>query len=494
MAFQNLSEKAVAKKLIQKLSVVAKSQGESEEEISSIVSTYGLASIVSEDKLGDSYNLSGRVESTVVFETKNKTLSSLNVSFDFDAKTGKISDEWVYSVPSINKIKAVNTSSGTIEINAIIDIDIYAIVKQEIKYIGVDGLDYEIKSNTKTIDELACATADTFTVVNNIEFGENLTKLISVCPLYNIKKISYQDNYIVIDGEIISEIICLCGENLRKITKTQDFSEEVAMIGAKKDMLIDSCLRLQNVETNYEVFESQNKTNINVSNIFKVNVFGFNKKEVNLIEDLFSTSSETLITSECSNVARFVGLDIVSEKLNVNYDASNGTRIDEIITVNNTSVNVVKSVVEEDILTAEVIVVAEIIFKNYELDGVYSTKVEFPMQITSKAEGAKDVDIRATAEVLNYKNRAGKEVVLSFEVNMLASYFSEELICYVSNAEVGDLRKVDDNMLTIYMPSCDETTFDIAKKLNVKKSELKQQNPDVTEDKMPERVVLYRMQ
>lgn len=493
MVFNFLQEKVVSKKLIKKIETTCKTRISIDENdlVANVLDSFGLASVVAEEKVQDYYNFSGKVDFTVVFENKAKAISSISGSADFSDKTQIPDSEWIFVVPSVLGMKTVKESSTALEVNVNVGIAIYGIRREEIKPLAPLGEGAVSKTKQITLSALTCATADTFNLSDDFEFGECISKLIAVYPSFCINKVTPDENYVTVEGEFSREIICLCGEHVRRYTKTCDFSEEISLLGSKKNSTIDLSLRLQNIENNYEVFADQNKTVVTSAVTFKANAFGFDTKTIETVVDAYSIDTKLLLTTQCTQNTKFVKQEFVSEKLNLSFDSSKLKRIDELVSMGDNVVEIEKAAAEDGVLTLQGKIVAEAIYKNFENDSFCSARLDFPFKLSQRIEPSSDVDIAIYSKCDSFKNKPGKEVVATFNIDLALSLAQNDYDCFVTGAVESERTYPDDNTITIYMPSEDQTLFEVAKELSVRPEFITAQNKDVAEDKLPERIVLY---
>lgn len=493
MVFNFLQEKVVSKRLIKKIETTCKTRISIDEDdlVSNILDSFGIPSIVAEEKVQDYYNFSGKVDFTVIYENKAKVISSVSGSADFSDKTQIPNAEWIFVVPSIVGMKTVKESSSAIEVNISVGISIYGIRKEDIKPLAPLGQDAVCKTKQISLSSLTCATADTFSVSDDFEFGEGISKLIAVYPSFCINKVTPQENYIVVEGELSREIICLCGEHVRRYTKNCDFTEEISLLGARNNSAVDVSLRLQTIENNYEVFADQNKTVITSVVTFKANAFGFDTKTIETVVDAYSIDSKLLLTTQGTQNTRFVKQEFVSEKLNLTFDSSKLKRIDELISLGNNVVEVESAVSEDGMLSLQGRIVAEAIYKNFENDSLCSARLDFPFKTSQRIETSSDVDLVIASKCDSFKNKPGKEVVATFNIDIAVSLSQNDFDCFVTGAVESEREILDDNTITIYMPSENQTLFEVAKELSVRPEFMIAQNKDVEEEKLPERIVLY---
>lgn len=494
MAFNFSEEKIVSKQLLKKHETICSTRitVEEGEAIDKVLDSFATVLITAEERVQDNVQFGGKVDLSVLFETRSKQLSSANGSIDFVDTASVASAEWTFVCPEVKLIRVIKDSENTIEVTVTIENNFYGIKKEAIKPILPSNEGYFEKSREIVLGELACATADSFSLSEEIEINEIISQVVASYPLVSVSRVSSEENYVLVEGEVVREIVYLVGEHVRRYQKIDGFSQEVSMLGAKKGMPIDATLHVQSTDSSLEVFTEQNKSLLRSELNIKVNMFGFKEKQVTLLADIFSDKQKLYLATECVENTRFAEQKYFSDKIEYVFDSSKLKRIDEIVTVSNTRANVEQSVVEDGMMRVSGVITAQVVYKNYERDSYLSSEITVPFETETREAEGRVSEVLAVARCVSFKNKPGKEIALSFEIDMSARYDKQELECFLSDIEILPEEIKNDHAITIFYPGENQSVFDIAKELSISPDQLVAQNTELGEGKLPEKIVIYR--
>ena len=407
---------------------------------------------ISEGKIRIEGNFSG----TTVYLSDIGELKTLNFSLAFYEifESDKISanDDLEYSYKVLSKnIKILNERKINIEIVVEFDIDDYRIEEVEM----VSSLnDSNIQKLEKTIviKEFCTNNSSKAFISEDVNFpekGNDIEILKSSFVLENIeKKISF--NKVLTKAEANVSLIYLCANQIKKFDFKLPVMNFIEIEKINEDNLIDIKYNTKNFSIMNNVVE---KESINCSFEFDICVNVYNKREITVIDDMYSLTNKIEFSkqiayiecmNDCSNDIFEFNEKIDIQNVREIYDFSYYLKKIDVSGVNN----------YEGVLGLD-------IFYGKEENGSFFEKyIEIPFIINAKAS-----DSEFKIEYCEIKS-VNEEWICSFKV-MCVNNQKYEKIDILSNYEILPDEKEESYSMIIYFAQNDDTLWNISKKFRV---------------------------
>ena len=117
---------------------------------------------------------------------------------------------------------------------------------------------------------------------------------------------------------------------------------------------------------------------------------------------------------------------------------------------------------------------------------------EFKTALNVSANENLEFDYILNAKCMSYKNKAGKEIVLNYNLDTLLNSKTCKTEYFINSVEEVGINEPSEYSIVVYKPEPEEKVFDIAKRLCVTPDCVLSQNPEIVDGKPIERVIIYR--
>lgn len=486
MAF-NSSTTKVAKKRLVKL-VEAKVNGklsvDDKSELERVLDGVGNACVVSTDKIGEVYQIMGNVSVSALALTKEKRVVSLNGILDFNERVTAGDADGVFCVPTIKDIKLIKESDRVVVVTIVVGLALYGVVYEEVLYLSGEEADYYVTHNTTKLTKLMASGNSNFSVSEPIK---NQNAIIANYGKVQINKVTPFENYCLIEGTANINLFVEDGDQLKKQQHSIDFSQEVPLLNVISEAIVSADAYIKSVNITGDE-EKVIDANIDVM------VWGFSNYDQDFILDIFSDKKEVNKTTVSLDYEKINPMKLFSDRKTIDFDCVNKKRMDEVLAITKLvakpdQVNIVSNVAN---ITGAI--EATVIYKNYDNDEMNTTTLSngFELSVPVDQESEDDqVDLKIDVYEVVAKNKAGKELslVVDFEVVSIVSNCGTTQ--YVSKIENGEDYSKNRSSIIVYKPNGTETVFNIAKKLQISPDVLRAQNPNI-EDGYNGQVVVFR--
>ena len=417
-----------------------------------------------------------------------------------------------YESPYISQEKAVfvrpcvidnqtTINDGEINIISLINIDVF--VKDNSSCFVPPVVEDNI--SIKTTENKVCSQRDSFSSNGNIK-GEiavdsKFKKVVFSNYTGYLKSFDVKTDYFVINGEMYAYLLCEYEDGqLKTITKTFDFSEEIELKGIDKDDILQLYFStMKKLETNIVVGQN-GETIIELDMPYKVcgEVYSCYNQEV--IIDAYDTFKEVNLTTESFENAISHSSCFAEEKIiaafNLNEDSP---RVERILGTAGENISLVNSVVKDGELILEGIANVCVIYYSEDDEGnkvLNSALIDLPYSFNILNNDLKEgdiIDVDLHLGEISIKNKKGRELEVVANVFICYNNSSPNVNAFTTEIILGEEKPTAEYPLEIVIAREGETLWDIAKRLSVKEETLMIQNPNI---ELPvqegEKIVIYR--
>lgn len=497
MAFKTITQKVASKQLLKQIEtkVSGKIAIDDERVVERALCGSGNATITSEEKIGDYIQFTGSVSFNVLFAVHGGSVDAEKITLDFNEKTSNINVDNFVLVPEVVSYKVQKESDKVINVTIVIKTKIYGDNGEEATFLIGEEEGFYTQSKEVQADNLAVVSSSSFNLSGSASALDKIDKILYSSANVNLAKLIPHDNYAVIEGVCEVDVVYISDGVIKKQNKIIDFSEEVACINLTSDMQVYADLFIKNVVGSVEEKEDLSKTILNIDLSLGYALWGYAKNSYAVITDIFSDKNDVSLTYGAFNTNVVQDIKILSDRQAVVVDMVENKRMDEILNILGLSPVVNKVCQHNGKLVISGDLKANIIFKNYDSEEILSSDVNVPFELnfgTSEIPEDAYIDAEVIARVSSYKNKAGKDIsiVIDYDIMLMSSLSDKESV--VNKIETGDTFENIQHSIIVYKPESGESSFDIAKNLKISPDVLLAQNPQLGSGERVEKVVIYR--
>ena len=494
MAINSSTKKVVSKKLIKSLGTKVQTSVLVDEQsgVENVLNAVCWPSVVSAEMLGEHLQIFGKCDLEVCFTDKDKNYQTAKEVTEFSERTQLGSFENVSVVPALKNVQTKKAGNNLIDVIASIELSVYGVMVEEITPIETSNQDCVEKTEKLSLQSLSACASERFEISEEMEVLGTVDKVLFSSGRVLAFKTTPMDNYAKIEGSVEIETVCLMGGTVKRTTQNVDFVQEVSVLNLKPSDVVDDSLVLELVELSANASQDQSKTILTASLKMQAHIYAFVQNEIEVVSDLFSLKKQLSFSTQCFNNEKFVKKISFAERLNLSVDMKDAKRMDEIIFVGKPEVSVSQTLLDQDGVQVSGSIMQNIVYKNYDVEDVLSTKLEIPFAcLCALAEDVKDAEFLFDIKCNSFKNKVGKEIDFNYELAYEAKVYEKNYDCYVSKAEELEDLAQNENSIIIYRPQAGDDLYEISKELRVSPDIILSQNPNYEEGQENSKVVVY---
>lgn len=463
------------------------------EEISKILGVSATADVYATEVFTGEARIKGKVEFRVIYlSTDGKCRCNCHKT-EF---TDKIADDSIMGgvtcvVAKVLDTDVVSATESEIKLAAVVETELIGVTSKRVKYLvkGGDG----IFSHEQSLDCTKVIASFNGETTVTAEEEVNARKIECVESRVFIKKAVASTDMAVIEGEIISEVLCSSDDDMRRVEVNTPFSFEVEANGSKGGALAVATPRLS--EVRYTLTEGENNT---ITLEYEVCVCGFVLDEVKIsaVTDVFSVCNELIKSEECVDY-------VVNRNCTYFDDEADGnvTLGAELPIVDNIVTTLGSSLVLSNVYALDGRVVVEglartnVIYFSGESNSCSSVAVEIPFSITKPLPVNENDDVYAFGEIMSVsaKIRRGNEIDTGALLRICVITSEHRKVDMISELIEGAEICAPQSVLSMHVGGKKESLWDVSKALYASPDVVLEQNPDVN---FPleggEHIIIYR--
>lgn len=429
----------------------------------------------------------GNVNFQVIYENENGEFNGLDYTADFKDKF--LNDE-------INMLSTPVVTSSVVDVNT-------SISGQDVKVVAIVEITVEIIKNTENNSLMLVSgdnvyyNTDTIKVSNfigvllskfengyDIEIKDNVLKVLEVTCSPYIETVIPQEKFAkVVGGANIDICYVSSGEtNMLRTHQTKvTFTEEVALEQLTEKSCVQSYLNINNslikITTNIDVDYAV----VNLNLPYEYAGYAFNEREVEVVNDIFSTENFLRVNTESFNTVKCGGKLNLESKVSGSVE-SDDKSYDEVLGTCCNTVTIATSFIEMGNLILEGVASTTVLYFNKETNSTYSTVVEMPFSLSEPANDLTEnfmPVVNVSLGEITAKIKRGRDLEVSATLFVYTDFYSVNPEAVITDISVLEDKPECEAVLTIYVVKTGETIWDIAKQLNVNPDSLLEQNPQV---------------
>ncbi len=462
-----------------------------EEEAQNLLKIDLTTSLVSVECLEKELKYNGRGTFNVVYKSENavkKCEVGVEYSFKFTNSSVNVGDNVLGRVEVVKC--SVNILNGIVVASAFIEFNGEVFKENKINYFqGGDNL--LVKNKEINYVKEICKIKKEHKLEDEFDLSSLIGDIISHEEKVLISEIQCGINSVIIDGDVELNGITmpLGGEiNLNTFSKKIPFRIEVDCEDVIPNYKAVCSVSINNSNLKVYVDESKSKSAISIDVNLAISGIIFEDLNLNLASDVYSLKNKLKIEYEDKNIPSQINykcLDFnLSDKLNVKLQEN--SRLNTLISV---KIESKEFSVSNNTLTASGTICA-CVFSNGE--NLEATEVLIPFSvntlISSNEIRCKDVQIVNACQVVKED-----ELFLNYTIKLCFVEIDSKNVKLINGIEVLEEIKSNDSAISVYIPSCGDTLWDICKVLCVQEQTILDMNKEL---EFPlsgdERIVVYR--
>lgn len=429
-------------------------------------------------------NFGGFVNFQVIYESDDNATYSMDYTVEYKDEytvdnypfypqvTCHVED--VNTMISGNEIKVVANIETTI--NGIFDTTTQALVSVE----DDSSFTQSVDVNYRTFEG---AMNTSFPVAHDFEIKDDVSRILSVCPMVSLNKVEVHDGYVKVNGGLLVDINYFTTGDNAKVRTYQDyitFEEEVARdtLSSSDEVLSSLYLGINEIGVTTTIDNDRTLVNLSIPVIYNGVVFSHH--EVSVTQDLFSTTNALLTTTSSVMTATNLDSQTFIERVDGSIKLENMPFIDEILGTCCNNITLASAYVEQGELTVQGIAYITVLYYSKEDNSTNSVVVEVPFSLTNPTD-----QVSATALVelaltdLSVKGKRGEEIEVYGKINVYANFYDTDNFAVISSVEAGEEFGAHGYALSVYFVKDGETLWEIARSMHVSPDQILEQNPNV---------------
>lgn len=461
---------------------------DSEEQISKVLSVDATAcSLQSECNAGE-VAINGVVAINLLYLTESEQIGCATYSTAFNSKIqdSKITPDCKIMLCAKVEEAIVNSiSAQTAKVSCCIVLDGVINKNQEVQYVNIEKQDICTKTTQTTAMYLCNSKNTSWTENQQCIIKQPIRKLLSSTNQVICKQWECSYNILTLQGQIFNKIIYLTDEETPKlmtIYNNFDFKQDIEFEGLSQDALAEINISVMSQNAKCVIDEKNDQTVIDLEIPLQANICVYENKTFVTIADLFSTSTNVLITSTGYNNCIIQKPQFFEKKIEASVSLTdNEPRIDKLLAVPYSQIQVISDYVKDEQIVLETIVKANLIYLNDEENKIFSVDIEVPVVLTSNTELDNNSQIKVfeTLSDVDIMVKKGREVYIDALVKVFANVSKCTGGAVISELTFGDNLPEKDAGIEIYFAKTGDDVWDIAKQLKIKPEIIEQQNQEI---------------
>lgn len=450
-----------------------------------------------------SANFEGKILAKALVKTSDNNFETLYATGSFSTTFNNdliLPESKVYSCAKTSCIENIIASENSINFVVVIDLNVNAILTQNISYVKNAGTAIQ-KTSELEFSNVTSTLFGNFEVEQEIETPSSISSIVSLECSAVMDKITAGDDMAVVNGQIFTTMIYLSNDETPKLKMqnySTEFHEEVLLSGAKTGDRICGCLQLCSYDYDVQGELSSSKAVINLKNGFKINTYSERDEKVEAVLDAYCPKYDLNLNYQSFLKQQIVCKKQVTDKVDGSVILSDDSgRIDRVVGTTS-AFAVVKNVKKLD----DAVQISGTVFSNviYFLDDeentINSIQVELPFETIIECERVNDkssVSAFVSVKEVEARNKKAKEIDVLCDLVCSIIVYDEATMATLSGVELSEKRKEQKYAMGIYVIENASDAFDVGKKLLVSPDVIIKQNPNISFPiTSPTQILVYR--
>lgn len=461
-------------------------------QIDKVLDNVAICGIVQSEKVNEALDIVGKVTLTSIYVDTEKVVHSSRNMVDFNEKVQLVDADAVVVVPKVKNIKTRKETSVFVNATIYLELEIYGVCQENLNYIEPNSGEISELTEEIVTDNLLCFNNSQIEQSETMELEQG-AEIIAVYSNLLANKVIPNGNYVTLDAEIVREVVYNAGGVIKKAQKRSDVTEEISLLNCTADTPCAVKCFINN--ENYESTEdSDAKLVVKIDTTIAISIWGYETQKFTVIKDAYSCEKKLNIGTETFVCSDYEKSTIYSDQLSIVKDMANTKRVDEVLFVGNNFIKVESATIIDGNIVISGTISQNLVCKNYDNDDIFNSVIEseFKTALNVSANENLEFDYILNAKCMCYKNKAGKEIVLNYNLDTLLNSKTCKTEYFINSVEEVGVNEPSEYSIVVYKPEPEEKVFDIAKRLCVTPDCVLSQNPEIVDGKPIERVIIYR--
>ncbi len=431
--------------------------------------------------------ISGKIGAKILYlDTDNMTNTLTNTtSFSETYLDNSLSADTYLTLADISIFNQVLSTEGNLKINC------------DVNLVMVSYLNLAMGNNLQTNEMLITKKSQfqtnsikqyvntKFEHTQNLETKDNINKILCHNSYFSCDKTTAENGYAVVEGKFVSNLVYETTQNdetmVKELKEVSSVKYDVEIEGLNKENILDLCFTLDKSKEEISTELEDNLSVVTIKNTICVYGVVLNSVELDVIDDLYSTTNEVeavLTKREVTKKAENYTLsETVSNEINLTNEE---TAIDEIVANLNQNIEVTNTYIKDNSIFLEGVVSSNLIYIDENKEFKNKT-LEVPFVINTKisANNLGCVHHQVTLVDSKIKVKRGTNIDMEYSLYVNMTVYEKETREMVDSFKIGkqlDFSKYD---FQIFIAKPNETTWDLCKRIKIAPDELTKYNKDL---------------
>ena len=462
-----------------------------EEEAKEVLSVEAVAYLSQAECLTREIKYSGKVIFTVIYKSEGaikKCENAVEYSYRFAC------EQALGGMPVMGFVRAenaqINALNGIVTVSCVINFEGQLNKVYEEQYFSNDSSLFIKKKSVNSIKEICCVDK-VFSIEDEFDFTTTVSEVLSHSEKAYLNSIKAGVGAVIADGEIESTIVALPlteKEDFEVLTKKVPFRIECPCDDTLPEKDVLGFVNVVNSNLKVYVDEGKNKSTISIIVDVCLQARVLESVEHLTIEDAYSLKNHLVLEKSSQKTCNFLGFRCVEQSFKsevLNKDDKNA----RLLCIFNDKIEQIDYSLKNSLLEVNGVLSVTVLTKEEEV--IKSQKALVPFEFSTKIEGDKVELIKCT--LCNFSYKDGNPYVIEYTVKTSFGEFDECSSSVIVKVEEGALKKINNSAISVYIPSCGDSLWDVAKELGVDEQTILKTNENL---QFPlcgdERIVIYR--
>ena len=430
----------------------------------SVVATPTMARVESVDF---NHNMRGKINIEMLYLTESGEYETTKAEFSFE-HTENVAVENANCKAEIAEYSVVEETATYVKLNFLTNLylegtsvdNLTALDGEENNYVVLNG-DFDHVSYLQGAKSQA-------ELEDKIEL-DGAQKILGYETAIKTGAVSCGIDQIGASGEVCVKLSCLTEDSVVCVERQLEFNHEVACLGVNPEDLAKAIIYVSKVE--YAFVDSEKPT-IALKFFLDIDVSAYRKQTEKVIGDLFCTTKEVEVVTECANFTDYIGQKEWQEEISCE-DVLESEQ--NVVCARVVGTNIAKLAVDNGKFVADGVAKVNMLVKDAEGDTI--TKViNIPFSICRQVETdglVSEYHVQAMVKDVA-KHEEKVELTLTFVFDL--AFCKERYAEYVSSAKELADKEAQTSAITIYVASEGDTLFSVAKALSIHPDKIQNQN------------------
>lgn len=445
-------------------------------------------------------NVSGKIVIDILFKTENDEIDSMSSAFAFSCK---VEGDFEPNLGTMATAEVVDYVVDDVN-----EDEVRFVVTTGVKVLGYPQTEFEVagctddlcvKMSTNSATRLTKSSNQKLVDTLSFDIKDKIKKILRVDVQTICKDVQVGNGYVTLNGEDIVDILYVEDDvepKLKSASFVQPFGEELEVGGVTKESLIDQFITVKHDAITNTLEQGEDGAKVNINREANVQIFAFEKFDFESIEDVYSLTHTTLVSTNSYNYLAPQKQMFFQNKIDGTVTAGENTpRIDKVLENSANTLKILSYYVQDDEIIIQGTMQTTVLYLNDENSTIESIEVEIPFEVKQRIEEIPDavVDVECALDGVDVVAKRGKDIFVEAEIKTYVSVYSTKTGAAISSVELQEELPPKTSAMEIYFANAGQTLWDVAKDMTESVETLEKFNTDLPEVMTgEEKIVCYR--